>query len=76
MSERKKNIVPGTQYQFDLDDLAFVGKTPKGIALHYKQGLQVVINIDDPNDRERQYNQICSIHDGTIDWQDIATEQP
>ena len=71
MSEIKKNIVPGTQYQFDLEDLAFIGKTSKGIALHYKQGLQVAITIDDPQDRDRQYQQICDIHRGKINWQDL-----
>lgn len=61
-SMKNKNIVPGTQYQFDLTDLAVVGKNDLGIALCYKQGLVMQIDIDDPVDREKQYIEICKFH--------------
>lgn len=56
------NIIPGTQYQFDVKDLAFIGKNDQGIVLSYKQGLQVQITITTIEDRERQYKDICDRH--------------
>lgn len=53
------NIIPGTKYQFDLKDLAFIGKNDQGIVLSYKQGLQVQITITTIEDVERQYKDIC-----------------
>lgn len=68
MNER---IVPGSQYQFDLEDLAFVGNTVIGIQLVYKQGAKIDIGISDPAEREKQYKIICDIHRGKIKWQDL-----
>lgn len=56
------NIVSGTQYQYDLKDLAFIGKNSEGIVFHYKQGLSVQITIDDETDRQRQYLEACAVH--------------
>lgn len=56
----KPNIVPGTKYQFDLEDLAVVGMNDQGITLSYKQGLQVQIDISGFADRERQYGEVCA----------------
>lgn len=58
----KSNIVGGTQYQYDLKDLAMIGKNAKGIVLYYKQGLSVQIDISDKNDIERQYKDVCDAH--------------
>lgn len=58
--EMKKNIVPGTKYQYDLEGLAVIGMNDQGITLSYKQGLQVQIDISGYADRERQYGEACA----------------
>lgn len=52
------NIMEGTEYSYDLNDLAIVGKNPKGIVFSYKQGAKIQIDITDSDDRERQYKVI------------------
>lgn len=54
------NIVSGSVFQFDLVDLAVIGKNEEGIILNYKQGLKVQITISDEDDIERQYVEICA----------------
>ena len=58
----KSSIVPGSEYQFSLDGLVVVGKNDEGIILHYAAGGKIQIRISDSSDKERQYKEICEIH--------------
>lgn len=54
------SIVGGSEFQFDLVDLAVIGKAPDAIILNYKQGLKVRIEISaGKQEIERQYKEIC-----------------
>lgn len=54
------HIVSGTEFQFDLIDLAVIGKNKEGIVLSYKQGIKVQIEIAGKAEIDRQYKEICA----------------
>lgn len=59
-------ILEGSVYSCDLKDLAFVNQSAKKdgkpvLVLVYKQGAQVAIQVNDDQDRERQYNEIVKL---------------
>lgn len=63
---QKKRIVEGSQFQFDLEDLVFVGKSEDKdrfiILFSYKHGLEKVVTFKNQNERDNNYNEICRLH--------------